>query len=127
MTTTSIEDRLTWIVQRAGDHRETPRPVPPVTGEHPFPSLVEMNLDAVAVELDFMEPPVAGRAMAFSVASCSLMDPGIAAEANSATTFFARLATTLLKTSLKETRGFVMDRSFGNGCDTRRRRRCMKQ
>jgi hypothetical protein len=37
------------------------RPVQPVAGERPLLPLVEVNLDPVAVELDFMDPLVAGR------------------------------------------------------------------
>ena len=57
----AVEDRLTGNIQRAGDHGEALRPVQPVAGEYPLSSLVQMNLDPVTVELDFMEPLVAGR------------------------------------------------------------------
>src|SRR5271168_2839227 len=53
-------------------------------------------------------------ALAFSVANCGLMNPGIPAEADVATTLRARLIITLLKTPayrgiLKEARGLVID------------------
>lgn len=57
----TVEDRLTGDIQRACDHGKPLRPVQPVAGEHPLLPLVEMDLDPVTVELDFMEPPVAGR------------------------------------------------------------------
>jgi hypothetical protein len=55
----AVEDRLTGDVQRTGDHGEALRPVQPVAGEYPLFSLVQMNLDPVTVELDFVEPLVA--------------------------------------------------------------------
>jgi len=72
-----------------------------------------VDLDPVAIELDFMEPLVAGRRLGFSVASCGLMNPGISAEVAAATTLRARPVITLLKrpayrVDLKESRGFVM-------------------
>ena len=56
-----VEDRLIGDIQRAGDHGKPLRPVQPVAGEHPLLPLVEVDLDPVAVELDFMKPLVAGR------------------------------------------------------------------
>ena len=57
----AVEDRLTGDVQRASDHGEALRPVQPLAGEYPLLSLVQMNLDPVTIELNFMEPLVAGR------------------------------------------------------------------
>jgi len=98
-------------------------------GEHPLFPPVEVDLDPVAVKLDFMEPPVAGGRPGFQRRELRL---NVGAEAESATRFFARLAITLLKTSayratLKETRDSSWNRSFGNGCDIRRQRRHIKQ
>src|SRR5258705_13932178 len=56
-----VEDRLAGDVQRAGDHGETLSPVQPVAGEHALLPLVEVDLNTVAVELDFVQPLVAGR------------------------------------------------------------------
>jgi hypothetical protein len=50
----SVEDRLTGDVQHAGDHRKPLPPVQPVAGEDPLLPRVEVDLDPVAVELDFM-------------------------------------------------------------------------
>jgi len=57
----SVEDGLAGDIQRAGNHGKPLRPVQPVAGEHLLFPLVEVDLDPVAVELDFVKPLVAGR------------------------------------------------------------------
>jgi hypothetical protein len=94
----AVEDRQTRNIQRVGDHGEALRPVQPVAGEYPLFSLVQMNLDPVTVELDFMEPLVAGRRLGLQRGQLRLDEPGISAEADAATTVRARLVITLLKT-----------------------------
>jgi len=52
----AIDDRLPRQIERAGNDRETLGPIQPVTGEDLLLSLVEVNLNPVAVEFDFMQP-----------------------------------------------------------------------
>jgi hypothetical protein len=52
----TIDDRLTGKIQGAGNDGEPFCPVQPVAREDLLPSLVEVNLNPVAVELDFMQP-----------------------------------------------------------------------
>jgi hypothetical protein len=72
----AVEDRLTGDVQRSGDHREALRPIQPVAGENPLPSLVEVGLDAIAVELNLMEPLVAGRRLGLQRSELRLYESG---------------------------------------------------
>ena len=58
----AIDDGFARNGERAGNLGEALGPVQPVAGEDLLPSAVEMDLDAVAVVLDFMKPLVALRA-----------------------------------------------------------------
>ena len=71
----AVEDRLPGNIQRAGDHGEALRPVQPVAGEYPLFSLVQMNLDPVTVELDFVKPLVAGRRLGLQSGQLRLDEP----------------------------------------------------
>ncbi|KRR11739.1 hypothetical protein CQ12_40890 [Bradyrhizobium jicamae] len=50
-------------------------PVEPITGEDLLPSSIQVNLNAVAIVLDFMKPQVPLGALVFNVASWGLMNP----------------------------------------------------
>jgi hypothetical protein len=52
----AVDDDFARNGQRASDLRESLGPIQPVASEDLLPSSVEMNLHAVAVVLDFMEP-----------------------------------------------------------------------
>jgi hypothetical protein len=54
-----VDDGLTGNIQRAGDQRKTFGPVETVAGVDPLPSTVQVNLNAISVELDLMQPLVA--------------------------------------------------------------------
>jgi len=57
----AIEDRPTdRDVERGRDRRETLRPVEPRPRADRHPTLVEMDLQAIAIVLDFVEPVVTG-------------------------------------------------------------------
>ena len=55
----TIDDGFAWYGECAGNLGKTLRPIQPVAGEHLLSSAVEMDLDAIAVVLDFMKPLVA--------------------------------------------------------------------
>jgi hypothetical protein len=73
----SINDGFAWNGQRASDLDEALGPVQPVAGKDFLPSPVEMDLNAVAIVLDLMEPLLALGALVSRVASWGLMNPGI--------------------------------------------------
>ena len=55
----AVDDGFAWYGERAGNLGEALGPVQPVAGEDLLSSAVEMDLDAIAVVLDFMKPLVA--------------------------------------------------------------------
>ena len=74
----SVDDGLTRNIEGASNRRKPFGPVQPGAGVDLLPCTVYVNLHAIAVVLDFMEPLVAlRRALVFKVASWGLMNPGI--------------------------------------------------
>ena len=57
----AIDDRLAGNIHGAGDQGKPFRPVQPVAGEDFPPPLVQVDLDPVAVEFDFMKPLIPSR------------------------------------------------------------------
>ena len=55
----AVDDGFAWNGERAGNLGKALGPVQPVAGEHLLSSAVEMDLDAIAVVLDFMKPLLA--------------------------------------------------------------------
>jgi hypothetical protein len=51
----SVDDSFSGDIERAGNHREALDPVQPVTGEDFLAAPADMDLDAIAVEFDFMK------------------------------------------------------------------------
>jgi hypothetical protein len=72
-----VDDGLAWNIEGAGNGREPLGPVQTVAGVDLLPARVDVDLNAVAVELDLMKPLVAFGALDFNVASWGLMNPGI--------------------------------------------------
>jgi hypothetical protein len=79
-----VDDRLTGNVERAGNNRKPLRPVQAIAGKNAALPLVQVDLDPVAVELDFMKPLIPFGTLARKVASWGLMNPGISAETDAA-------------------------------------------
>ena len=52
----AIDDRLAVNVEGSDDDRKTLCPVQPIAGENALLSSVDVDLDAVAVVLDFVQP-----------------------------------------------------------------------
>ena len=74
-----IDDGFAWNGQRAGNLREALGPVQAVAGEHFLSSPVEMDLNAVAVVLDFMKPQVALRRLGLQRGKLGFNEPRHAA------------------------------------------------
>ena len=66
----TVNDGLAADIEGAGNCGEPFGPIQPVTGEDLLPAAVDMDLDAVAVELDFMKPLLALRG--FGLQRCKL-------------------------------------------------------
>jgi hypothetical protein len=73
----AIDDGLTRNIERASNNREPFGPVQSVAGIDLLPPAIYVNLHAVAVVLDLMEPLSPWGALVFRVASWGLMNPGI--------------------------------------------------
>src|SRR3984885_1952448 len=108
----AVEDRLAGDVKRAGDHGEALRPVQPVAGEYTLFSLVQMNLNPVTVELDFVEPLVAGRRLGLQRGQLRLDEPRHFRRGgrrnHSPRTFRHHSKTPAYRVILKGTRGSIM-------------------
>jgi hypothetical protein len=57
----AVDDRFAWNSERAGNFRKALGPVQPVAGKDLFPASVEMDLNAVTVVLDLVDPLLALR------------------------------------------------------------------
>ena len=55
----AVDDGFARYGERSGNLGEALGPIQPVAGEHLLSSAVEMDLDAIAVVLDFMKPQLA--------------------------------------------------------------------
>lgn len=73
----AVDDSLAGDVEGVGDGREAISPVEPVARVDLALAIVDVDLDTVAVEFDFVNPLVALGAFGFKVASWGLMNPGI--------------------------------------------------
>lgn len=73
----AVDDRLTGNVESGSDRREPFGPVQTVAGIDLLATTVGMNLNAVAVVLDFVKPLSPFGAFDFRVASWGLMNPGM--------------------------------------------------
>src|SRR5215213_2136129 len=71
----AIDDDGSGDIKRAGNHREPCCPVQPVTGEDLLPSPVDVDLDAVAVELDFVKPLLTLRRFGLQRCKLGLNEP----------------------------------------------------
>ena len=73
----AIDDGFPWYGERAGNFGKAFGPIQPVAGEYFLSPSVEMDLDAIAVVLDFVKPLVGLGRPGLNVASWGLMNPGI--------------------------------------------------
>jgi hypothetical protein len=71
----AVYDGLTGHIEGASDHREALRPVEPVAGVDLLISVFDVNLDPIAIELDFMEPLVAHRRLQFQGCQLGFYEP----------------------------------------------------
>ena len=70
-----VDDGFSGNVERTGNHREALGPVQPITGEDLLPSPVDVDLDAVAVELDLMKPLVSLGSLGLQRCKLGLNEP----------------------------------------------------
>src|SRR5687768_12598286 len=70
-----IDDRLAGKIEGTGNHRKALRPVQPVAGVDLLAAAVDVNLDAVTVELDLMKRLVALRRLGLQCCKLGLNEP----------------------------------------------------
>ena len=73
----AIDDGFARYGERAGNLGKALRPIQPVACEYLLSSAVEMDLDAIAVVLDFMKPLVALGRPGFQRHELGLNEPGM--------------------------------------------------
>jgi hypothetical protein len=73
----TIDDGFAWYGKRAGNLGEAFGPIQPVASVNFLPAAVEMNLNAISIEFDFMKPLLALGRFGLQCYELGFDEPGI--------------------------------------------------